>query len=115
MKSNSIQGKLPVVTTDAVAGPFDVGGGYEGFWLQLAGVAGGGHYVVEASIDGATWTDITAALLNVGTDTEATSPLTANGLYAFQDVLPGQVRVRCTVNGTGTPAYVIAFQDSRTS
>lgn len=124
MKSQSQSFALPIVTTSGqnASTPIDVGGAYGGFALQLVNVAAatGVAYVVEASLDGVTWKDVTHDLLDLGNGGAAiAAPLNTDSIFDYRARLPAQIRVRCSTAPNAPPAQgsaptaTIAYQDTR--
>lgn len=74
--------------------------------FQVAGLAGsnGQTVAIDASLDGNTWTDVTAGFVGAGGTTTAADPIATDGLYVYRYAMPGKMRARCVVAGSGTAA-----------
>ena len=111
-------GNIQSPAAGSTSTPIDVSSGFAGFALQLVGVTGssGQTIAVDGSLDeGETWVELTSSMKNLGsTDGTVTSPIAADGIYAFPYVFPGMARVRSVAAGTGTPGVGhLNFQDTR--
>jgi hypothetical protein len=121
VKANSSILQLPT-TLNEVSPPIDVSGGAQGFALSFLNVAAatGAQYGVEASLDGATWHDITACLRDLGNASGAvTPPIAADSLLDYPVRFPGLVHVVCKAAPNSPPPanrlpqLVLAIQDTR--
>ncbi len=78
-----------------------------------------GSYVLEGSIDGVTWFDMTTLFVEASTNSAAVDPVTAPGLFFLEGAgnPPPNVRARCTAftSVTGTPMVRFCGLDSRTT
>jgi hypothetical protein len=121
VKANSETIQLPT-TLSATTPAVDVSNGAGGFTLSFVNVAAatGVQYAVEASLDGTTWHDITASLLDLGSGSGAfTPPIAADSLLDYPVRFPGWVHVICKVAPNAPPPanqlpqVVLAVQDTR--
>lgn len=79
-----------------------------GFAVQFEGVAGGGTYKIEASLDaGTTWTDITKSFIDLSTGVLFAADIAANTIAVLQVAIPGLIRIRNTTAGSGTPSAIV--------
>lgn len=76
------------------------------FFLQVSGTFSA-TYLLEGSVDGINWIDISPRLVNVNTGSAVTT-LTAAGLYQCTASTPPLVRIRCTAYTSGTPFMTIS-------
>src|SRR5665213_2345801 len=98
---------LPIDGTSAGA-TVDVSSSHEGFAVQFLGIAGGGTYKLESSLDGGTtWLDITKSFVDLSVGTLLAADVSANTLCIIQVPIPGLFRILATHTGTGSPGAVI--------
>jgi hypothetical protein len=99
---------LPVQTGDAHAVPIPGAGQlFPGscLYLQFLG-AFVAHYIIQGSVDGATWFDMTSSFDSLSTGESVASPITApdNLVYGAP---PPFLRVRCEAYTSGTPSVAL--------
>ncbi len=117
MKSNRVSVTLPILL-NGVSVAVDVGSGAEGFAVQFVGVAAAAasSYALSGSVDGATWTDLTNHLLNLGTGAALSAPVAADSLCDYPARFPGLVRFVCKTAPTSPPTTApvawVGYQDT---
>jgi hypothetical protein len=115
---NIASGGIASPATGSCTSPTDVSSapGQYTIAFQVAGLAAstGQTVAVDASLDGKSWTDVTAGFVGAGGTTAAADPITTDGLYVYRYAMPGMMRVRCVAAGSGIPAVgYLNWVDSR--